>query len=57
MFKELFRLSELLSIPVVVMLFFVAIFLTVLLRVCSRRRGVHYQEMAAMPLELEGGRR
>ncbi|MCB9870093.1 MAG: hypothetical protein H6837_09570 [Planctomycetes bacterium] len=50
MWKELFQSSQLLDIPIGVMLFFLAIFALVLLRACSRKRANHYTTMAQLPL-------
>jgi hypothetical protein len=51
MLKELFGFSDLLDVPVFVMLFFMLIFGTVLVRILSRRRSPHYEAMAQLPLE------
>ena len=56
MFKEFFKFSELLDVPVVVMLFFFCVFAAVLLRVFSRRHRSHYEAMSRLPLEEEGVR-
>ena len=53
MFKDFFRFSDLLDVPVFVMLFFMCIFAVVLVRVFSRRRSGHYQAMAQLPLDSE----
>ncbi len=52
MFKHLFQASDLLDVPVLVMLFFLGVFGAVLFRVLSRRRQSHYRAMARLPLEL-----
>ena len=52
MLKELFGFSDLLDLPVFVMVFFMVIFAAVLLRVCSRRHSAHYRAMAQLPLDL-----
>lgn len=51
MLKELFRFSDLLHVPVFVMLFFMLLFAAVLVRVLSRRRTPHYDAMSRLPLE------
>lgn len=51
MFRELFTESDILSLPVVSMLFFMAVFVVVLLRTFSRRRKPHYDRMARLPLD------
>ena len=54
MFKEFFKLSELQSVPVFVMLFFIGIFTLVLFRIFSKKRRSHYDAMSRLPLETEG---
>lgn len=51
MLKQLLENSTLL--PVAGMLFFVGVFATVLLRVMSRKRRPHYDQMSRLPLEPE----
>lgn len=51
MFQNLFSVSTLLDLPVVVMLGFIAVFLGVVAWVLTRRRSAHYDEMARLPLE------
>jgi hypothetical protein len=53
MWKELFKNAELLDVPVLVMLFFFAIFAVVLWRALSKSRTVHYQHMSQLPLDKE----
>jgi cbb3-type cytochrome oxidase subunit 3 len=50
MLKELFRDISLFSLPVLGTCLFIAIFLTVLARVCQRARRAEYDRMANLPL-------
>jgi len=50
MLKELFRDVSLYSLPVLGTCLFIAIFLTVLVRVCQRARRPEYERMANLPL-------
>ncbi len=51
MFENLFSASTLLTVPVLVMLGFFAVFVGVVVWVFSRRRRTHYDEMSRMPLD------
>ena len=51
MFKNLIDGSGLMDLPVLGMLFFIAVFVAVVVRVLSRRRGEVYDRMARLPLE------
>ncbi len=51
MFRELFTESDILSLPVVSMLFFMGVFAIVLVRTLSKRRKPHYDRMSRLPLE------
>ena len=51
MLQELLNGSLILDLPVVTMLFFIAVFGLVLARALSRRRSQHYQQMAQLPLD------
>ena len=51
MLKELLQSSTVLDLPVVTMLFFIAVFAVVILRVLSRKRRPHYDRMARLPLD------
>ena len=53
MWKELFKNADLLDVPVLVMLFFFAIFALVVWRALSRKRTAHYHHMAQLPLDKE----
>jgi len=51
MFQYLFGNNGLLDLPILGMLFFIAVFVVVLVRVLSRSRKAHYDRMAQLPLE------
>ena len=50
MAANLFGLSSLADLPLLATLLFVAIFVTVLVRVCQRARQPEYKRMASLPL-------
>ena len=52
MFKDLFSYAttDVLSLPLLSMLFFLAVFVVVIVRVCARSRRSHYDRMARLPL-------
>lgn len=51
MLKELETWVSLFDLPVLATWLFVAIFLTVLVRVCQRKRLPEYKRMASLPLD------
>ena len=51
MFRDFFAGGGLFVLPVIAMVLFVAIFLTVLVRVLQRARQPEYRRMAALPLD------
>lgn len=44
---------DLFVLPLIAMALFVAIFVTVLVRVCQRSRAPEYRRMASLPLEQD----
>ncbi|MFK7742068.1 MAG: hypothetical protein AB8H80_17260 [Planctomycetota bacterium] len=53
MLKGILESSSIFDLPVLATLLFVAIFATVLLRVCQRARQTEYRRMASLPLTDE----
>ena len=51
MWRELFSGGGLFILPVIAMVLFLAIFITVILRVCQRSRRAEYERMASLPLD------
>ena len=51
MFRKLFEDSTLLDVPVVTMLFFFGVFVTVLIWVLRRSRSAHFDRMSKLPLD------
>ena len=51
MWRDLFRFSDLLDVPIAVMLFFFAVFAVVLFRALSPARAPHYETMSKLPLD------
>tara|TARA_R110002073_G_scaffold127080_1_gene272229 strand:+ start:169 stop:351 length:183 start_codon:yes stop_codon:yes gene_type:complete len=51
MLKELQSYVSLFDLPVIATWLFVAMFLTVLVRVCQRSRQAEYKRMASLPLD------
>ena len=51
MWREFFSGGSLFSLPLIAMGIFIAIFLTVVLRVCQKSRQKEYQRMASLPLD------
>ncbi|MFT4512488.1 MAG: hypothetical protein ACI89X_002648 [Planctomycetota bacterium] len=51
MFEELESYVSLFDLPVIATWLFVAMFLTVLARVCQRSRQADYKRMASLPLD------
>ncbi len=51
MFKELFLNSDVLNLPVISMLIFLAVFVGMLFWVLAKKRKPHYDHMAALPLD------
>ena len=51
MWRDFFTGGGLFSLPVIAMALFIAIFLTVVVRVLQRSRQAEYQRMAALPLD------
>jgi cbb3-type cytochrome oxidase subunit 3 len=56
MFQKLFADSDLLSLPVLSMLGFIAVFAGSLLWVFARRNRPHFERMARLPLDEETAR-
>lgn len=51
MLKGILSSTSWFDLPVIATLLFIAIFLTVLIRVCQRARQPEYQRMASLPLD------
>ena len=51
MWREFFSGGSLFSLPIISMALFIAIFLTVLVRVFQRSRQPEYRRMASLPLD------
>ena len=51
MFREFFNGGGLFVLPIIAMALFIAIFLTVILRVLQRSRQAEYRRMASLPLD------
>jgi len=51
MWREFFTGGSLFSLPIISMALFIAIFLTVLVRVFQRSRQAEYRRMASLPLD------
>ena len=51
MFKELFSDCDILSLPVISMLLFLAVFIGMLFWVLAKKRKPYYDHMAALPLD------
>lgn len=51
MYREFFRHSTVLSLPMIAMMLFVGAFIGVVLYAARRRAAPEFEEMAAMPLE------
>ena len=57
MFRDFFSHGALFSLPVIAMVLFLAIFLTVIARVCQKSRREEYRRMASLPLDEGRGAR
>ena len=55
MFKDLFSDASWLTLPVISMLLFIAIFVAVVVWVFRRPRAAHYRHMSHLPLERDDG--
>lgn len=51
MWRDFFTGGSLFSLPVISMALFIAIFLTVVVRVLQRSRQTEYRRMASLPLD------
>lgn len=51
MYREFFRHSTVLSLPLLAMLLFIAAFVVVVIRALRRRSTTEFNHLAAMPLE------
>ncbi|MHC5066151.1 MAG: hypothetical protein ACYTG5_19500 [Planctomycetota bacterium] len=51
MFKDFFSSSDLLSLPVLSMLMFIAVFACAVAWSMARKRKSHYERMSRLPLE------
>lgn len=54
MLRGMLESSSIFDLPVIATLLFVAIFATVLLRVCQRARQPEYRHMSTLPLADDG---
>ena len=57
MIREFVSTTMLFDLPLIAMGIFAAIFVTVLVRACQRRRAPEYLRMAALPLQDDDARR
>jgi hypothetical protein len=51
MFQELFKHSQLLDLPILSMVLFMATFALVIAWVFAKRRKVHYESLSLLPIE------
>lgn len=51
MLKEFLSGSQILSLPLLAMLFFIGVFAIVVVRSLSRKRGPYYAKMSELPLD------
>jgi len=54
MLRQFFANTALFNLPLIALGIFVAIFVTVLIRVCQRARAPEYRRMASLPLDDDG---